>query len=144
MFFCIVGHILLIFCYDLFVLTTLLGCLRGSVCGSRYAGAGRSGKVPLESMTFICSMSVKGGLPDGSRGRGRDRRPQEERWTPGDPSLHCVPVHLQRPRQQDQRQRFKMSSENNPFARDDGDFERKYKAGPINHRFDGRSSCCLS
>ena len=76
-------------------------------------------------------MSVKGGLPDGSRGRGRDRRPQEERWTPGDPSLHCVPVHLQRPRQQDQRQRFKMSSENNPFARDDGDFERKYKAGPL-------------
>ena len=24
-----------------------------------------------------------------------------------------------------------MSSENNPFARDDGDFERKYKAGPL-------------
>ena len=76
-----------------------------------------------------------GGLPDGSRGRGR---PQENQVIPLLQFTHnikAIKVNIFS---------FRMSSENNHFSREDGDFERKYKAGPINHRFDGRSSCCLS
>ena len=67
-------------------------------------------------------MSVKGGLPDGSRGRGR---PQENQVIPLLQFTHnikAIKVDIFS---------FRMSSENNHFSREDGDFERKYKAGPL-------------
>ena len=84
----------------------------------------------------------------GGWGRAEER---STRW-----SSH--PVHLQYPANQDQQHHHRdhqpglwlassssgaMNSENHPFARDDDDFSRKYKAGSINHLFLSKVSLML-